>query len=69
MSLMIPHIQTPSVIPKLILSLCLVSIATCNEFFEIMSPFNVDKIRPSQLVKAGNKTIHGILILMLLSPV
>jgi hypothetical protein len=28
-------IQAPNIIPQLILSLCTVSIATCNELFEI----------------------------------
>jgi len=42
---MTPLIQAPSVIPQLILSLCTISIATCNKLFEIMTPFNGDKIR------------------------
>jgi hypothetical protein len=37
---MTPLIQAPSVIPQLILSLCTVSIATCNELFENMTLFN-----------------------------
>ncbi len=45
MSLMTPLIQAPSVIPQLILSLCTISIATYNKLFEIMTPFNGDKIR------------------------
>jgi hypothetical protein len=43
---MTPLIQAPSVIPQLILSLCTISIATFNKLFEIMMPFNGDKIRP-----------------------
>ncbi len=39
---MTPVIQTPSVIPQLILSLCTVSIATCNKLFENMMLFNGD---------------------------
>ena len=39
---MTPLIQAPSVIPQLILSLCTVSIATCNKLFENMMLFNGD---------------------------
>jgi hypothetical protein len=39
---MTPLIQAPSVIPQLILSLCTVSIATCNKLFENMTLFNGD---------------------------
>jgi hypothetical protein len=56
MSLMIPLIQAPSIIPQLILSLCTISIATSNKLFEIMMPFNGDKIRPRLAVTAGTKT-------------
>jgi hypothetical protein len=55
-----PLIQTPSVNPQLILSLCTISIATCNKLFEIMTPFNGDKIRPRLVVKAGNKTFSWL---------
>jgi hypothetical protein len=60
MSLMTPLIQAPSVIPQLILSLCTISIATCNKLFEIMSPFNAEKIRPRLAVRAGNKTFSWL---------
>jgi hypothetical protein len=40
---MTPLIQAPSVIPQLILSLCTVSIATCNKLFENMTLFNGDQ--------------------------
>jgi hypothetical protein len=39
---MAPLIQAPSIIPQLILSLCTVSIATCNKLFENMTLFNGD---------------------------
>jgi hypothetical protein len=39
---MTPLIQAPSVIPQLTLSLCAVSIATCNKLFENMRLFNGD---------------------------
>ena len=39
---MTPLIQAPSIIPQLILSLCTVSIATCNKLFENMTLFNGD---------------------------
>jgi hypothetical protein len=53
-------IQAPSVIPHLILSLCTISITTCNKLFEIMMPFYGDKIRPRLAVKAGNKTFSWL---------
>jgi hypothetical protein len=59
-SLMTPLIQAPSVIPQLILSLCTIFIATCNKLFEIMMPFNGDKIRPRLAVKAGDKTFSWL---------
>jgi len=55
MSLMIPLIQAPSIIPQLILSLCAISIATCNKLFEIMMPFNGEKISRRLAVRAGTK--------------
>jgi len=57
---MTPLIQAPSVIPQLILSLCTISIATCNKLFEIMTPFNGDKIRPRLAVRAGDKTFSWL---------
>ena len=57
---MTPLIQAPSVIPQLILSLCTISIATCNKLFEIMMPFNGDKIRPRLAVKVGDKTFSWL---------
>ncbi len=39
---MTPLIQAPSIIPQLILSLCTVSIASCNKLFENMMLFNGD---------------------------
>jgi hypothetical protein len=57
-SLMTPLIQTPSsIIPQIILSLHTVSITTCNKLFEIMMPFNGDKIRPRLMVKARAKAL------------
>jgi hypothetical protein len=38
-SWMTPLIQAPGVIPQIILSLCTVSIATCNKLFENTMPF------------------------------
>jgi hypothetical protein len=60
MSLMMPLIQAPSMIPQLILSLCTISIAMCNKLFEIMTPFHGDKIRPRLAVTAGNKTFSWL---------
>jgi hypothetical protein len=42
---MTPLIQAPSIIPPLILSLCTVSIATCNKLFENIMPFYGDKAK------------------------
>jgi hypothetical protein len=60
MSLMTSLIQAPSFIPQLILSLCTILIATCNKLFEIMMPFNGDKIKPRLTVRMGNKTLSVI---------
>jgi hypothetical protein len=57
---MTPLIQAPSVIPQLILSLCTISIATCKKLFEIMTPFNGDKIRPRLVVRAGYRTFSWL---------
>jgi hypothetical protein len=57
---MTPLIQAPSVIPQLILSLCTISIATCNKLFENYDAFNGDKIRPRLAVKAGYKTFSWL---------
>jgi hypothetical protein len=46
MSLMAPLIQDPCIIPQLILSLCTISITTCNKLCEIRLLFNGDKITP-----------------------
>jgi hypothetical protein len=40
--------------------LCTISIATCKKLFEIMTPFNGDKIRPRLAVRAGNKTFSWL---------
>jgi hypothetical protein len=50
----------PGIIPQLILSLCTISIATYNKLFEIMTPFNRDKIRQRLAVRAGNKTFSRL---------
>jgi hypothetical protein len=34
--------------------------ATCNKLFEIMTPFNGDKIRPRLAIKAGDKTFSWL---------
>ena len=55
---MTPLIQAPSVIPQLILSLCTVSIATCNKLFENMMPFYGDKFKPKILGTIKGKTFY-----------
>jgi len=55
---MTPLIQAPSVIPQLILSLCTVSIATCNKLFENMTPFYGDKNKTKILGTVNGKTFY-----------
>ncbi len=50
---MTPLIQAPSVIPQLILSLCTVSIATCNKLFENMMLFNGEQ-KDTQIIGTVN---------------
>jgi hypothetical protein len=66
---MAPLMNAPSVIPKLILNLCTISIAMCNKFFNQMTPFNGDKVRPRITAKAGGNTFLGFLIQGLQLPV
>jgi len=47
--------NAPSVIPQLILNLCTISIAMCNKFFDRMTPFNGDRIRPRLTAKVGGQ--------------
>jgi hypothetical protein len=42
LSLMEPLRQAPLVIPQIIMSLCAISIVTCNKLCEIMMPFYGD---------------------------
>jgi hypothetical protein len=58
-SLMIPLIKNPQFIPQIILSLCTVSIATCNKLFDIMKN-NGDKIRPRLNVTASDETFSWL---------
>jgi hypothetical protein len=52
--------NAPSVIPQLILNLCTISIATCNKFFDQMTPFNGDRIRPRLIAKVGGQTFSWL---------
>jgi len=52
--------NAPSVIPQLILNLCTISIAMCNKFFNQMTPFNGDRVRPRLTAKAGGKTFSWL---------
>jgi hypothetical protein len=58
---MTPLIQAPIVIviPQLILSLCTVSIATCNKLFENMTPFYGDNSKTNILGTVNGKTFYG----------
>jgi hypothetical protein len=53
-SWMTPLIQAPSIIPRLILSLCTVSVATCNKLLENMTPFYGDKTKIMGNIKNKN---------------
>jgi hypothetical protein len=59
---MTPLIQAPSVIPQIILSLCTVSIATCNKLFENMTLFNGDHKNTKIIGTVSGKTFIGKLI-------
>jgi hypothetical protein len=61
MSMMTPLMNAPSVIPQLILNLCTISIAMCDNFFNQMKPSNGDKVRPRVTARAGGKTFFGFL--------
>ncbi len=61
MSIMEPLMNAPRVIPQLILNLCTISIATCNKSFNLMTPFNGDKIRPRVTARAGGRLFLGFL--------
>jgi hypothetical protein len=52
--------NAPSVIPKLILNLCTISIATCNKFLNQMTPSNGDKVRPRIIAKARGLTFSWL---------
>ncbi len=55
---MTPLIQAPSVILQFILSLCTVSIATCNKRFENMMPFYGDNNKTKILGTVNGKTFY-----------
>ncbi len=57
---MAPLMNDPSVIQQLILNLCTISIAMCNKFFDRMTPFNGDKIRPRLTAKVGGQTFSWL---------
>jgi hypothetical protein len=59
---MTPLMQASSVITQLMLNLCTISITTCNKFFNQMTPFKGDKVRPRVTARAGEKLFHGSLI-------
>ncbi len=52
--------NTPSVIPQLILNLCTISIATCNKVLNQITPFNGDKVTPRITAKAGGQTFSWL---------
>jgi hypothetical protein len=57
-SWMTPLIQAPSIIPQLILSLCTVSIATCNKLFENMAHFYGDNNKTKILGMVNGKNFY-----------
>jgi hypothetical protein len=52
--------NAPSVIPQLILNLCTISLAMCNKFFDQMTPFNGDRIRPRLTAKVCGQTFSWL---------
>jgi len=56
-----PLLQAPAVIPQIIMSLCAVSIVTCNKLSEIMMPVHGgNKIRHRINVTTGKKTFNWL---------
>jgi len=56
-----PLRQAPAVIPQIIMSLCAVSIVTCNKLSEIMTPFHGgNKVRPRINITTGKKTFNWL---------
>ncbi len=56
-----PLHQAPAVIPQLIMSLCTISIATCNKICEFMMPFYGGyKMRPRINVTTRQKTFNWL---------
>ncbi len=53
-----PLMQSPLVIPQLIVNLCVVSLATCTKLFDILAPR--DKVRPRINVRARNQTTSWV---------
>jgi hypothetical protein len=52
--------NTPSVIRQLILNLCTISITTSNKIFNLMTPFNGDRVIPRVTARAGGKTFSWL---------
>jgi hypothetical protein len=55
-----PLRQAPLIIPQIIMSLCAISIATCNKLCEIMTPFHGDKKRPRINVTTCDTTFNWL---------
>jgi hypothetical protein len=58
---MTPLTQAPSIIPQLILSLCTVSIATCNKPFANMTPFYGDKSKSKISGTINTKNLYWVI--------
>ncbi len=54
-----PLMQSPIVIPQMLLNLCVVSLATCTKLFKILAPW--EKVRLRINVRAGNQTRSWLL--------
>jgi len=52
--------NAPSVTHQLILNLCTISIATCNEIYNHMTPYKVDRVRPRVTARAGGKSFSWL---------
>jgi hypothetical protein len=56
-----PIHQAPLVIPQIIMSLCAISIVTCNKLSEIMKPFyGGNKTQPRINVTTGEKMFNWL---------
>jgi len=68
LSLMEPLCQAPFAIQQIIMSLCAVSIATCNKLCEIMTPFHGEKNNLESMLPWATQLLTGFLTWVLPLP-